>query len=341
MKKLLLIPCLLLTGFIQAQTPTVGLFSNTPKSYDGYTLFEGYQGDTIYLIDNCGKMVNKWVSNYRSNRNPSHLLADGSVLHAGKVSTHFASGAGRIERIAWNGNLMWHYEISDSIHATHHDFIPMPKGNILVTVWEEKTVADQVAAGRTGATGALWIDKLVELKPIGIDSAVVVWQWSMWDHLVQNVDPTLSNFGSIPDHPELINANALPTNIGSWSHVNSLDYNDKLDQIMLCSRNFDEIFIIDHSTTTAEASGHTGGNSGKGGDFLYRWGNPINYGRGQVSDKQLYHQHGAHWIPSGKPHAGDILIYNNGITRVGSKFSTIVRFTPPVQVNGSYTLPTG
>ena len=57
-------------------------------------------------------------------------------------------------------------------------------------------------------------------------------------------------------------------------HCNGLDYNSALDQIALSCRGMNEVYIIDHSTTTEEAVGHTGGNAGKGGDILYRWGNP-------------------------------------------------------------------
>lgn len=342
MKKLLLIPCLAFASSVFAQTPTVGLFKNTAASYDGYTLFECYQGDTTYLIDNCGKQINKWSSHYRSNRNTTHLLPDGSILHAGKVTTEFASGAGLIERVAWNGTVLWNYRISDSNQVAHHTYIPLPNGNIIATVWEKKTVAEQLAAGRSAsaAAGELWVDKLVELKPKGTDSAEIVWQWSLWDHLIQEVDVNQNNYGIINNHPELLNANVLSGATGSWAHINSVDYNPKLDQIMICSRNFDEVFVIDHSTTTIEAKSHAGGTYGKGGDFLYRWGNAANYNRGTIADKKLFHQHDAHWIPAGFPHAGDVLIFNNGITRAGSKYSTIVRFTPP-QSNGVYSINTG
>ncbi len=65
--------------------------------------------------------------------------------------------------------------------------------------------------------------------------------------------------------------------IADWLHTNSVDYNEEFDQIVVSVRHFSEIWVIDHSTTTAEAAGHSGGNSGKGGDLLYRWGNPEAY----------------------------------------------------------------
>ncbi|MFT5802699.1 MAG: hypothetical protein ACI956_002520 [Nonlabens sp.] len=36
-----------------------------------------------------------------------------------------------------------------------------------------------------------------------------------------------------------------------------------MDQIALSVRKMSEVIIIDHSTTTAEAASHNGGNSGK------------------------------------------------------------------------------
>ena len=93
---------------------------------------------------------------------------------------------------------------------------------------------------------------------------------------------------------------------------NALDYNADLDQIMITVRHFSEVWIIDHSTSIEEAAGHTGGNGGRGGDLLYRWGNPRAYQRGTAADQLLFFPHNAHWIPEGAPGAGNVLIFNNG-----------------------------
>ncbi|MCS6991975.1 MAG: aryl-sulfate sulfotransferase, partial [Chitinophagales bacterium] len=126
-----------------------------------------------------------------------------------------------------------------------------------------------------------------------------------------------------------------------WTHINSVAYHPQLDQIMLSVRNFSEIWIIDHSTTTAEAASNTGGNSGRGGDLLYRWGNPQNYNRGTAADRKLFAQHAAHWIPEGYPGAGKMLLFNNGEGRPDGNYSSVETITLPQPINYNYPIAPG
>ena len=61
-------------------------------------------------------------------------------------------------------------------------------------------------------------------------------------------------------------------------HANHVSYNRFLDQVVIDVKAFNEFIVVDHSTTIEAAKGSTGGKCGKGGDILYRWGNPSNYG---------------------------------------------------------------
>ena len=123
---------------------------------------------------------------------------------------------------------------------------------------------------------------------------------------------------------------------GDWLHVNSVTYSRKLDQIMISIHEFHEVWVIDHSTTTAEAASHSGGRSGKGGDLLYRWGNPKAYRNGSNIEQRLYAQHCAHWIDEGLPGAGHMLVFNNGNGRHDGSYSTVDEVTLPVDKNGKY-----
>ena len=126
-----------------------------------------------------------------------------------------------------------------------------------------------------------------------------------------------------------------------WTHVNAVDYNAELDQIVISVHEFSEFWIIDHGTTTAEAAGHTGGRRGKGGDLLYRWGNPRVYRAGTKADQTLFAQHNAQWIPRGLPGAGHLLVFNNGGHRPDGNYSSVDELVPPVDGQGRYVLEPG
>ncbi|MBT8196232.1 MAG: aryl-sulfate sulfotransferase, partial [Bacteroidia bacterium] len=340
----LLIPIIFL-GEVNGQQ-TVGLFQNDSLAFDGYTLFSPSLATTSYMIDNCGREVNKWQHTTLPGL-ATYFLEDGSLLRAGRsYNTNFNGGGagGIIEKYDWNGSLLWSYNYSSPLFRQHHDIAAMPNGNVLLLAWE--LISDTVAinAGRNPNTvsNGLWPEHVVEIEPIGLDSGIIVWEWHIMDHLIQDYDSAKNNFGVIADNPELIDFNFTNSQIGNpdWCHANALDYNPALDQIMINSRNFHEFWIIDHSTTTAEAAGHSGGNSGKGGDILYRWGNPAAYDRGGFSNQQLFAQHDAHWIDTGLPNEGKIMVFNNGPGRPGGLYSTVEILNPPVDSLGNYTVPT-
>jgi hypothetical protein len=123
---------------------------------------------------------------------------------------------------------------------------------------------------------------------------------------------------------------------GDWMHVNSVAYNAKLDQIMLSVHEFHEVWIIDHSTTTQEAASHQGGKSGKGGDLLFRWGNPKAYRSGSNADQRFFAQHNAQWIEAGLPGAGNMLVFNNGMGRPDGDYSTVDEVVLPINEQGGY-----
>ena len=122
-------------------------------------------------------------------------------------------------------------------------------------------------------------------------------------------------------------------------HVNAVAYNAELDQIALSSPSFHEIWIIDHSTTKEEAKGHTGGRWGKGGDILYRWGNPRAYRNGTSLDQRLFGQHNIQWIAKGLSGEGHLLVFNNGGGRKPVEYSSVDEFVPPTDKDGNYIRP--
>jgi hypothetical protein len=337
------LPLILASGSTPTTAPTATATPIATPTADGYNLFAPLGKTTTYLIDEAGNTVFTWPSAYRPG-NAVYLLENGNLLRTGNTnSTNFNVGGagGIVEEITPDGTVTWSFEYDTTQGRLHHDIEPLPNGNVLMIAWEQKTESEALAAGRNPnllTDGELWPDTVIEVDP---ETSTVVWEWHVWDHLVQDYDPNQANHGVVADHPELINLNyrGTGTRPGSadWNHINAIDYHAGFDQILLSVRNFSEIWVIDHSTTAVEAAGHSGGNSGMGGDLLYRWGNPQAYNAGDADDQQLFVQHDAQWIPSGYPGAGNILIFNNGAGRPGGDYSSVDEITPPVDVTGNYT----
>jgi hypothetical protein len=287
------------------------------------------------LIDNDRNVLNTWTSSYNPG-NAVYLLDDGTLMRTANTrSTTFVAGGtgGRVEQYDWDGNLIWAYDYDTSLHRSHHDIEVLPSGNILLIAWELKTAEEAIAEGRNPSLlseGELWPDSIIEVARTGETGGTIVWEWHVWDHLIQDYSASYPNYGTVADHPERMNLNYVMNGSADWNHINSVDYNADRDQILLSVHNSSEIWVIDHNTTTSEAAGSAG-------DLLYRWGNPAAYDAGSAADQQLFVQHNAHWIDAGLPGENNILIFNNGMGRSDGNYSSAVEIEPPVASDGSYT----
>jgi hypothetical protein len=327
---------------------TVGLRRCGPRAAEGYTVLAPMRSNSTYLIDRQGRLVHSWPGTYNPGMS-AYLLPDGALLRpVWDDQVPWAGGGGgggRIQLSSWEGKLLWDYPYATSRTLQHHDVTWLPGGTVLLVAWERMTADEAQAAGRDPGLltdGELWVDYLVEVRPDGFSSGTVIWEWHLWDHLIQNRAPSKANYGIVSDHPELLDINFARTSKADWTHVNSVAYNAQLDQIVISVHGIGEIFVIDHSTTTAEAAGHSGGKQGRGGDLLYRWGNPVAYGAGSEAQRVLFGQHDAQWIAPELPGAGGLLVFNNGGGRPGATlYSSVDQLSPPVDPGGSYALSLG
>ena len=329
-----------------AQTQTVGNFINSSQAYEGYNLLAPQSSFNTYLINNCGRVVNEWESEYRIGLS-AYLLEDGSLLRTAQLGSDatpaFSGGGtgGRIEMFNWEGNLTWSFIWADTLQHQHHDIEMMPNGNILILAWESHSYEEALSLGKTPnkVGNPVWCCQVTEIMPFGENGGEVIWQWSAWDHLVQNTDSLLPNFSaSISDAPRKFNINYTTQGQNAlnadWMHCNAIDYNSSLDQILISSAKFNEIFIIPHHLPTQETATDLG-------DLLWRYGNPQTYGRGTIDDKKLFFQHDCQWIDDtegGNGQTSRILVFNNGRNRPEGYLSSVDELETPILQSGTYPL---
>lgn len=292
-----------------------------------YFLVADQSNNEAHLIDYDGVELFNWDLN-GSIGNDINLMSDGSLivcLKANNAAVTEGGYGGIFRKINADQTIDWEVTYSSSSYTAHHDVEYLSNGNIIFLAWEISSNDEAVEEGYAGR-GEIYPETIIEMNPL---TEEIVWKWDVMDHLVQDHDDTKANYGVVADNPNKVDLNYTYSSRddGDLFHFNGLTVDEENDLIYVTVNFYSEVWVIDHSTTTEEASSDTGGTYDKGGDLVYRFGNPEAYDN--VGDVTLNRVHYPNLLES-----GNMLVYAN--EKYDSQ-SEVVEFalTPP------YTLVAG
>lgn len=320
---------------IQGETGSV-LINDKTLSMEGYVLVNEATDDRVYLMaKDSAQIIHEWQLEFGLG-NDVELLSDGKLLASlGVESPDFSFGGfgGIIQLINPDSSIDWEYILANEEHIIHHDVEMLPNGNVLALVWDLRLPDELDAIGYLGEEEKVYTESIIEINPTTNE---VVWKWDSWNHIIQDTDSSKPYFGIVADNPEKININFIDVlreetgPDGDIMHANGLSYDSNKDLIYLSVNYFSEVWVIDHSTTAEEALVDIGGNFGKGGDLVYRFGNPSAYNN-ENGERLFYNNHFPNILKDGLPGAGNILVYANG--NGDTKQSVVYEFSLPVEMN--------
>lgn len=314
------------SAYEASRGPTELIYWDPHKALPGYSFIRPRRGITgSYLVDMAGQVVNYWPG-----FTDAYLLEDGTMFGA-KGSSTFA-------QVDWDGKVLWEYAESRETYHPHHDFLRIYNAElgdftVLYVANVDLTHDEVIALGADPEAvdryeGAQ-MDAIVEVDRNGD----VVWEYRFTDHVVQDRSPRAANYvgrgRSIADYP-----GRLDINFGvvshDYLHVNAIDYNPANGHLAISSNRTHEIYIVDHDGTFVAGDPEESLRlaASDAGDFLYRFGNSANYGQGEYphyakrnwslqefsGHKQIGTNHDIQWIMDGAPGAGNLLLFNNGLT---------------------------
>ena len=229
----------------------------------------------------------------------------------------------------------------------------MENGNLLITAYKKynsEELLDKNYRWRASEEQThLLLDVIYEVRPFyGKEVAncssgkrwctKVIWRWELVDH-IGDFDPgkiTLNYVNIDSQTKDLGDFSARPVD---QSLITSVDYDSKRDEILLTAKHHNEVWVIDHSVSTASAMG-------KAGDLIYRWGNIANYSVAAAKAKQpaqLANIVDAKW---GQRGATLLLLGNSPLTNASDKNraadsrfgAEVVQVPLPLDESGGYIL---
>jgi hypothetical protein len=316
-----------LLAYEASRGPTEVIHWDPEKALPGYSLIRGRSRSApgSYLVDMAGEVVNYWPG-----FTDAYLLEDGTMFGA-KGSSTFAV-------VNWDGVVFWEYSETRENYHPHHDFLRIFNSELddytVLYIANVDLTHDQVIAlgGDPGAIDryeGAQMDAIVEVDRNGD----VVWEYHFTDHVVQGSSSNAANYigdgMGISDYPGRLDINwGLVSR--DYLHLNGIDYNPVNGQLAISSNRTHEIYIVDHDGTfvAGDSEESFALAASDAGDFLYRFGNPAIYGQGEYphyakknwsveefsGHKQTGGNHDIQWIEEGLPGAGNLLLFNNGLS---------------------------
>ena len=312
---------LLFSSVLTSAQNTVGTIAYDPDLYtEGYTMIYPHNQNRAMLLNGCGEVVHDWtIDADRRPGNTAYLQPNGDIVMTSRPAAIgddaiWAGGGGAtIERRTWDNEVLWAFTANNDSLRLHHDFTVIPGGNVIAICWEVIDSLECIANGRNPALlegGELWSDKIIELQPDGMGGADIVWEWRVWDHLVQDFDSTKANYGVVADNQHRIDVNfgTVLNQPRDWHLMNAIDYfpfYDSAGQIIMSVPTYDEVWVIWHDYQFSD-------------DLIWRWGNPAAYQRGDSTDQKLFYQHDIHWgnglgVNPGNPDFTKFFVFNNRV----------------------------
>ena len=303
-------------------------YFSTEDIEDSYILVNDAGNNRVYIMDKDAVLLHEWsLSN--SIGNDVFLLPDGrllAILEADDPQITFGGKGGKIQLVDKDSNILWNFDYSSEDYILHHDVEMLPNGNIIAMVWEKLSTEDAQAAGSM-LDYDIYPEAIIEVDPT---TSQIVWEWHAWDHLIQDYDASKANYGVIAENPHLIDLNYVADEFGDIMHGNGISYDEERDVIFLSINYYHEVWAIDHSTSTAEAASGAGGNYGKGGDLVYRFGNPEAYDN-PFGDRLFYNNHFPNLLPKQGTDARNMLIFVNQMN--GMEQSAVYELEIPEDFN--------
>jgi hypothetical protein len=297
-----------------------------------------------YLIDREGYILHEWKTNCSPGLH-DRLLPNGHLLRGsnGLTTDYYGNpnlgpgettpgfmGNGGVQEYDWDGKLVWEYKCKSKQAVQHHSFFRMPNGHTLSLNFERIECADAIAAGRDPSTVCVggptqdclapdWIEEVDATPYPGIPKTVKTWR--VWDHIVQDRIPGIWSYGDVKD-PKKFNLNfhfPQPAMFGfeDWNHANTVEYNDKTQEVIINFRNWGQFAVIDWK------DGPTFG------EIKARFGNPCSYGAGKCpgmdddGDTYLWGDHCVTFLDN-----GHYLAFDNGWARPTGNLSRAVEIDP-------------